>query len=120
VLFLGNATVPPPCPQERAAPVRAFTTAVAIVKFRAAQLRHALLGITEVQGVRGFWPLRKPVHYRIGVNCDAIRIQGNKIVVSLGPRPIAVARYAPKRPDGDRGGDIKWEQLLQPRDRNKN
>ena len=90
-----------------------------IVKFRAARLGHALLGITEVRGHRGFWPLRRPVHYRVGVNCDAIRIEGNKIVVSMGPRPIAVARYAPKRPEPERMGGVKWEQLLQPPDRNR-
>lgn len=87
-----------------------------IVKFRVTQVRPALLfGIAEVSGNTGFWPLCKPVHYRVGANCDAIRIEGSKLVVLMGTRPIAEAKYAAKA--GGAAKSLQWENLLQPRDR---
>jgi len=92
---------------------------VGIVKFRVARMRPALLGIAEVEGHAGIWPLRRPVHYRVGANCDAIRIEGRKLIVLQGSRQIAEARYRPKPIDPEAAATLNWEQLLQPRDRNK-
>jgi hypothetical protein len=90
-----------------------------IVKFRVTALRPALLlGVAEVWGHHGFWPLRKPVNYRVGGNCDAIRVDGGKLLVLMGKRTIAEAKYAPRPNRAQAGGDVKWEKLLQPRNRN--
>ncbi|HTP62934.1 MAG TPA: hypothetical protein VMJ14_12720 [Burkholderiales bacterium] len=90
-----------------------------ILKFRVARMRPALLGIAEVEGRAGIWPLRRTVRYRVGANCDAIRIEGRKLVVLQGGRQIAEARYKPKPIDPEATSALDWEQLLQPRDRNK-
>jgi hypothetical protein len=89
-----------------------------VVKFRVTGLRPALLlGIAEVWGYSGFWPLRKPVNYRVGADCDEIRTERGKLYVLLGKRQIAEARYSQKT---DRAGppqNLNWANLLQPRDR---
>jgi hypothetical protein len=89
-----------------------------VVKFHVSAVRPALLaGIVEVWGHSGFWPLRKPVNFRVGGNCDAIRIEGRKLLVLVGRRTIAQAKYAPRPERARAGGDPKWENLLQPQDR---
>ena len=62
-----------------------------MVRFRLTRKRAALLHIAEVEGYTGFWPLRRPVRYRVGCNCDAIRIRGRSLVVFQGGKPIAAA-----------------------------
>jgi hypothetical protein len=78
-------------------------------------MRQALLhGIAEAEGRTGIWPLRRPVHFRVGLNCDAIHIEGERLVVWQDSRLIAVARYERGQAASD---DIGWDRLLQPRDK---
>ena len=89
------------------------------VKFRVHRVRSALLaGILEVWGHSGFWPLRKPVTFRVGANCDEIRIAGSRLLVLVGRRLIAKANYTSKAGAGG-GRDPNWERHFQPRDQNK-
>ena len=88
-----------------------------MVKFRVSAVRPALLaGIVEVWGHSGFWPLRKPVNFCVGANCDQIRVEGRRLLVLVGKRLIAKANYAPKAGAGS-GQDLNWERLLQPQGR---
>jgi hypothetical protein len=89
-----------------------------VVKFRVTALRPALLlGVAEVWGHAGFWPLRRPVNYRVGGNCDEIRVDGGKLLVLQGKRLIAQAKYAPGPRRTQPARDVQWENLLQPGDR---
>ncbi len=87
-----------------------------VVKFRVTRARPSLLaGIVEVEGRTGLWPLQRPVHYRVGANCDSIRTEGGKLIVLLGTSVIAEAKYAARPTPA--ASDLQWENLLQPRDR---
>jgi len=90
-----------------------------VVRFRVSAVRPALLaGIVEVWGYSGFWPLRKPLNFRVGGNCDEIQARRGRLHVLLGRRLIAEARYAPRPERAQAGQDLNWKNLLQPRDRN--
>ena len=95
IQFVG-VPVPAPRPQGSAARAPALFGAAAMTKFKLTRTRFALLGPVEVEGHTGFWLLRKPVRYRVGVNCDQIRIQGEMLVVLQGIRRIAEAGYSPE------------------------
>ena len=89
-----------------------------VVKFRVSAVRPALLaGIAEAWGHSGLWPLRKPVNYRVGANCDEIRAENGRLLVLQGARLIAEAKYSPGQGRGSASQDLRWETLLQPRDR---
>jgi hypothetical protein len=93
---------------------------MAVLKFRLTRLRQALLhGIDEAEGRTGIWPFRRTVQFRVGLNCDAIHIEGDRLVVWQDSRLIAVARYAPGQAGGSAATDVGWERLLQPRDKDK-
>jgi hypothetical protein len=87
-------------------------------KFRITRMREALFGIAEVEGRRGFWPLHRPVHYRVGVNCDAIAIDRGSVVVLHAGAPIASASYSPSAQYGASSGP-RWEDLLGRRKRDE-
>lgn len=89
-----------------------------IVKFRVTAVRSSLLhGIAQVAGTTGFWPLRKTVHYQVGANCDAIDIDGKRLLVRQAAKTIAIARYKTRSPEGETPSAPRWEDLLQPRNR---
>jgi hypothetical protein len=66
-----------------------------MLRFRLLRKRVALLHIAEVEGRAGLWPLRRPVRFRVGHNCDAIRVEGGSLVVIHHGKPIAKARNRP-------------------------
>ena len=37
--------------------------------------------IVEAKGRNGFWPMRRPVRYRLGGNCDSITVSESRLVV---------------------------------------
>lgn len=91
-----------------------------LLNFRLTRVHSALLhGIAEVEGHAGFWPFRRQVRFRVGLNCDAIRVQERRLVVWRAARPIATAKTALGQAGKPAPADSRWEQLLQPRDRNK-
>jgi hypothetical protein len=47
--------------------------------------------IIEVKGRSGFWPLRRPVRYRVGANCDAISVSDGRLYVHRDGNPVATA-----------------------------
>ena len=89
---------------------------MSIVRFRLTGVRTGLLqGIVQAAGFRGFWPLRKPVLYWVGVNCDSIHIEGRKLVVLQSKQTIAVAHVRPGMQEGESRDALRWEQMLRPR-----
>ena len=69
--------------------------APAVTRFRMTQARSTIFGIVEVQGIIRFWLKRKPVHFRVGLNCDRIAVEGATLFVFDGKTPIASAAYEP-------------------------
>jgi len=82
-----------------------------MTRFRITRIREALFGIAEVEGHEGFWPLRRRVRYRVGVECDAIAIDRATVLVLRAGAPIAAATYRPSAQNGG-GGRAGWEDLL--------
>jgi hypothetical protein len=82
------------------------------IKFRMTRGRAGLFGLTEVEGYAGFWPLREAVHYRVGMNCDEIRIAGDKLLVMNASTPVAIAEYKPMLLDDARAQGLTWERLV--------
>jgi len=101
--------------------------------------------IVDAKGRYGWWPFRRAVSYHVGVNCDAIYVRLDLLHVRRGCRSIATAellgapspwprrlrtslaamlhprhasRKASAEPEG-KSPDVRWEHLLQPRDKNK-
>ena len=64
--------------------------------------------IVEVKGRGGFWPMRRPVRYRLGGNCDAITVTEGRLVVYRDGSLIAFA-------DLQHPGASRWGWLLFPR-----
>lgn len=101
--------------------------------------------IVDAKGHIGAWPLRRAISYNVGVNCDSISVVDGLLHVHRCGRTIATAellgaaptfarrlraiwaallhpRHGSKRECAQSAGDStspKWEQLLQPRDKNK-
>ena len=69
--------------------------------------------IVEVKGRSGFWPMRRPVRYRLGGNCDAITVSEGHLVVYRDGSPIALA-------DLQHPGALRWGWLLFPRHMREN
>ena len=67
--------------------------------------------IVEVKGRSGFWPLRRPVRFRVGGNCDSITVSEKRLSVHRNGREIASA-------DLDHPGAQRWGWLLFPRHMN--
>ena len=92
---------------------RARSATVAAMKDRTTsfvltQLRCEDETIVEVKGRSGFWPLRRPVRYRLGSNCDSITVIDGHLVVHREGNPIATA-------DLQHPGALRWAWLLHPR-----
>jgi hypothetical protein len=87
-----------------------------MTRFRITQIREALFGIAEVEGHQGFWPLRRQVRYRVGVECDAIAIDRETLFVLRAGAPIASATYRPSAQNGG-AGPASWEDLLRRHER---
>ena len=64
--------------------------------------------IVEVKGREGFWPLRRPVRFKVGANCDSIAVEGGELLVRRDGTPIAAA-------DLQHPGAQRWAWLLFPR-----
>jgi hypothetical protein len=87
-----------------------------MTRFRISRIREALFGIAEVEGHHGLWPLRRPVRYRVGVNCDAITVERETVLVLRAGAPIATAAYRPPARNGASSG-AAWEDLLRRHER---
>lgn len=114
-------------------------------KFTLEETRSPKGSIVYAKGRAGLWPFRRAVSYHIGVNCDSICIMDDLLQIQRRGRTVATAerlgassplsrlmravceallhpRHASKSASAHRGGEaatVQWEQLLQPRDRNK-
>jgi hypothetical protein len=111
-------------------------------KFTLEETRSSEGSIIDAKGRIGFWPFRRAISYHVGVNCDAISIRDGRLnvlrrgrtiafVELIGtPRPLARQwraaweallhpRHAAKDASAQSAPPVRWEQLLQPRDRNK-
>jgi hypothetical protein len=66
-----------------------------VTRFRMTQARSTIFGIVEVRGYIRFWLERKPVHFRVGLNCDRIAVEGATLLVFDGKTAIASAAYSP-------------------------
>jgi len=116
-----------------------------IRKFTLEETRTSEGVIVDAKGSYGWWPLRRPISYHVGVNCDAIYVRYDLLHVRRGCRSIATAellgapspwsrllragltallhpRHASKNPSTEPEGkapEVRWEHLLQPRDKGK-
>ena len=72
------------------------------------QVRCEDEAIVEVKGREGFWPLRRPVRFKVGANCDSITVEGGELIVRRDGTPIASA-------DLRHPGAQRWGWLLFPR-----
>lgn len=114
-------------------------------KFTLEETRSSECSIIDAKGRSGFWPFRRTVSYHVGVNCDLIsirdgllRVQRHGLTVATARLPGASAplarrlraaweallhpRHASKQASAQASGEataVRWEQLLQPRNRNK-
>lgn len=64
--------------------------------------------IVEAKGRNGFWPLRRPVRYRLGTNCDSITVSNGHLLVHRNGDLIGDA-------DLQHPGALRWAWLLHPR-----
>ena len=55
------------------------------------QVRCEDEAIVEVKGREGFWPLRRPVRFKVDANCDSITVEGGELIVRRDGTPIAAA-----------------------------
>jgi len=116
-----------------------------IRKFTLEETRSSEGVIVDAKGSTGWWPFRRPISYNVGINCDAIYVQDDLLHVRRGCRSIASAgllgapspwsrllraglaallhpRHASRnasRESRDKAPEVRWENLLQPRDKGK-
>jgi hypothetical protein len=64
--------------------------------------------IVEAKGRNGFWPLRRPVRYRLGGNCDSITVSDGWLRIHRNGSLIGEA-------DLTHPGALRWAWLLHPR-----
>jgi hypothetical protein len=114
-------------------------------KFILEETRSSEGAIVDARGRIGYWPLRRAISYHVGVNCDSICVRDDLLHVQRRGRTIATAellgvpsqlsrllracceallhpRHASKHecaPANGEGTPVRWEQLLQPRDKDK-
>jgi hypothetical protein len=114
-------------------------------KFRLEKTRSSEGAIKDATGRTGCWPFRRTISYHVGVNCDSICVRNDLLHVQRRGRTIATSellgvpsplarqwraiweallhpRHAAKAASAQTTGDaapVQWEQLLQPRGRNK-
>ena len=77
-------------------------------EFALTQVRREDEAIVEVKGREGFWPLRRPVRFKVGANCDSIAVEDGELLVRRNGAPIATA-------DLRHPGAHRWGWLLFPR-----
>ena len=114
-------------------------------RFTLEETRSSKGVIVDARGSTGYWPLRRAISYHVGVNCDSISVRDDLLHVERHGRTIATSallgvpspfarwlrairdtllhpRHASKhacaQPSCD-SAPVQWEQLLQPRDKNK-
>jgi len=116
-----------------------------IRKFTLEETRSSEGVIVDAKGRYGWWPFRRAVSYHVGVNCDAIYVRFDLLYVRRGCRSIATAELLgapsawtrlrrawlqrllhPRHASGNgfaepesKTPEVRWEQLLQPRDKNR-
>lgn len=114
-------------------------------KFTLEETRSSDGSIVDAKGRTGIWPFRRAISYHVGVNCDSIAVRDDLLRVQRRGRTIATAgllgapdpllrrlravweallhpRHVSKHACAQSSGEsttVRWEQLLQPRDRNK-
>ena len=111
-------------------------------KFNLKETRSSEGAIVDAKGCTGFWPFRRAVSYHVGVNCESISVRDDLLHVQRRGRIVATAellgapsplsrllragweallhpRHAAKDASAQSAPPVNWEQLLQPRDRNK-
>lgn len=114
-------------------------------KFRLEETRSSEGMIVDAKGRIGCWPFRRAISYHVGVNCDSICVRDDLLHVQRRGRTIATSellgvpsrlarrlriiyeallhpRHASKHACARLGGEtapLRWEQLLQPRDKSK-
>jgi hypothetical protein len=114
-------------------------------KFTLEKTRSSEGSIVDAKGRTGIWPLRRAISYHVGVNCDSITVRDGLLHVQRHGRTVATAgllgapsrllrllragcdallhpRHAAKHGLAQSSGEsttVRWEQLLQPRDKNK-
>jgi hypothetical protein len=114
-------------------------------KFTLEETRSSEGSIIDAKGRTGIWPFRRAISYHVGVNCDSIAVRDDLLHVQRRGRTIAISgllgapsplarllrsarnallhpRHASSQACGQTGGEstpVRWEQLLQPRDKSK-
>ncbi len=81
--------------------------------FTLTQLRCENEVIVEAKGRTGFWPMRRPVRFRLGANCDAITVSESRLLVFRAGQLMAEA-------DLLHPSALRWGWLLHPRHMNAN
>ena len=69
--------------------------------------------IVEAKGRTGFWPMRRPVRYRLGGNCDSITVSESRLLVHRAGTLVAEADL--RHPSA-----LRWAWLLHPRHMKEN
>ena len=89
-------------------------------KFRMTYARSTLFGIVAVVGTKGFLFRRENVQYRLGQNCDEIRVEGKSLLVLERGQTIAAADFRPLAVHDNGEEDFRWDRMLIPRGRRGN
>lgn len=69
--------------------------------------------IVEAKGRIGFWPMRRPVRYRLGANCDSITVSESRLIVFRAGNLVAETDL--RHPSA-----LRWAWLLHPRHMKEN
>ena len=83
-------------------------------KFRMTYARATIFGIVAVSGYKGFLFRRENVQFRLGQNCDEIRVDGKSLLVIEGGRTIASAGFRPLAVHDSGEQDYRWDRMLVP------
>lgn len=76
--------------------------------FTLTHLRRENEVIVEAKGRTGFWPMRRPVRFRLGGNCDSISVSEGRLLVHRAGSVVGEA-------DLSHPGALRWAWLLHPR-----
>ena len=79
--------------------------------------RSTIFGLVAVGGYKGFIFRRENVQYRLGQNCDEIRVDGRTLLVIEGGKTIASADFRPLAVQDSGEEDYRWDRMLVPRGR---
>ena len=86
-------------------------------RFRMTYARSTIFGIVAVGGYKGFLFRRENVQFRLGQNCDEIRVDGKTLLVLEGGRTIASAVFRPLTVHDSGEEEYRWDRMLAPRGR---